>query len=88
MKKEVAKNKIIRKFKGTVVSNACDKTIVVVVKRSKIHPKYLKRFAITKKYQVHDPQNSYKAGDQVSFIECRPLSKSKRWRVIYDNNKV
>lgn len=82
MKKENSKGKIRRKFEGVVVSDKSDKTIVVAIERSKLHPKYLKRFAVTKNYKVHDPENKHKAGDKVTFVECRPLSKDKRWRVI------
>lgn len=71
-----------RKFAGVVVSDKNDKTIVVEVKRTKLHPKYLKRYIVTKKYKVHDPTNKYKVGDKVTFVECRPISKNKRWRVI------
>jgi small subunit ribosomal protein S17 len=60
-----------------------DKTIVVSVIRVKVHPKYKKRYTVTKKYKVHDERNQYKVDDKVTFIECRPLSKDKRWRVIY-----
>jgi small subunit ribosomal protein S17 len=73
---------IKRKFEGKVISNRGDKTIVVEVKRSKLHPKYLKQYFITKKYQVHDPKNQFKIGDRVSFVGCRPISKNKKWRVI------
>jgi len=76
------KKVVKRKFKGTVISDAADKTIVVLVKRSKINSKYLKRFAVTKKYKVHDSENKYKIGDSVDFIECRPISKDKHWRVL------
>ncbi len=77
------KSKTKRNFFGTVVSKAGDKTIVVAVKREKLHPKYLKRYAVTKKYKVHDPQNQYNVGDEINFIECRPLSKDKRWIVAH-----
>lgn len=80
---ETTDKKIIRKkFEGVVTSAKGDKTIVVAVKRTKLHSKYLKRFIVTKKYQIHDEQNEYKIGDNVEFIECRPYSKSKRWRVL------
>jgi len=75
--------KIKRKFEGIVVSDKSDKTIIVEVKRTKIHPKYLKRYSVSKKYKVHDPKNKHKIGDKVNFVECRPLSRDKRWRVIY-----
>ncbi len=82
MSDTTSQSKIQRKFRGTVVSAAPEKTIVVAVERSKIHPRYLKRFKVTKKYQVHDEKNQYKVGDVVTFVETRPLSKHKRWRVI------
>lgn len=76
--------KTIKKtFDGEVVGSAMDKTIVVKVERVKIHPKYKKRYSVSKKYKVHDEKNQFREGDKVSFIECRPLSKDKRWRVIY-----
>ncbi len=70
------------KLKGTVVSDAMDKTIVVAVETLKTHPKYLKKYRSTKKYKVHDAQNAHKKGDTVSFQECRPLSKDKRHTVV------
>ena len=78
-----SKKKSMRKFQGTVVSNKSDKTIVVVVTRTKVHPKYLKRFHVSKKYKVHDEKNQYRENEKVNFVECRPLSKDKRWRVLY-----
>jgi small subunit ribosomal protein S17 len=74
---------IKRKFKGTVVSNKMDKTVVVRVERAKKHPKYLKIYKVSKNYKVHDPENKFKVGDKVEFVECRPMSKDKRWRVVY-----
>jgi len=74
---------IKKKFSGIVISNKMDKTIVVRVDRVKVHPKYKKRYTVSKKYKVHDEKNRFNIGDKVSFIECRPLSKDKRWRVIY-----
>jgi len=76
------KNSIKRKFSGIVVSDKADKTIVVAVKNTKLHSKYLKRYIVTKKYRVHDPENKYKVGDVVEFIEARPISKNKKWRVL------
>lgn len=78
--KEEAK-KIIKKFKGTVVSNKNDKTIVVRVDTFKMHPTYKKRYRSSKKYKVHDEENRFKAGDTVEFVSCRPISKDKKWRV-------
>ncbi len=75
--------KVIRKkFSGTVVSDKSDKTIVVEVERVKINKKYKKRFIVSKKYKVHDEKNSCKIGDKVSFVECRPISKDKKWRIV------
>lgn len=82
MEKE-ARKKIFRKFHGTVVSDAMDKTIVVSVEMTKKHPKYLKHYKVHKKFKVHDQENKYKVGDLVEFVECRPISKEKRWTVIY-----
>ncbi len=81
MAKDSAK-KIHRKFTGTVVSSKGDKTLAVKVSRMRLHPKYLKRFIISKQYLVHDEKNEYQAGDNVTFIECRPISRRKCWRVL------
>lgn len=71
-----------RTFTGVVVSAKMQKTIVVRVDRIVVHPKYLKRFRVSKRYKVHDEKNAHTVGDTVQFVECRPLSKDKRWRVI------
>jgi small subunit ribosomal protein S17 len=71
-----------RRFTGVVVSDKMQKTIVVRIERAKTHPKYQKQFAASKRYKVHDEKNEFKAGDVVTFEECRPYSKDKRWRVI------
>jgi len=81
--KQIKPEIIRRRFSGLVVSDKSDKTIVVRVDSVKIHPKYKKRYTTSRRYQVHDEKNSHKVGDKVSFVECRPLSHSKRWRVIY-----
>jgi len=73
---------IIKKFNGVVVSNKNDKTIVVKVESVKVHPKYKKRYVVSRRYKVHDEKNECKVGEKVVFIECRPLSRDKRWRVI------
>lgn len=78
-----AKSIIKKRFSGVVVSNSMGKTIVVKVDSVKVHPKYKKRFTVSKKYKVHDEKNQFKVNDTVTFVECRPLSKDKRWRVIY-----
>lgn len=71
-----------RKFRGVVVSDKNDKTIVVKVETVRQHPKYQKRYSVSQKYKVHDEKNEYKVGETVTFVECRPLSRDKRWRVI------
>jgi small subunit ribosomal protein S17 len=68
--------------KGTVVSDAMDKTVVVSVERRFAHPLYGKRITRRKKYHAHDEVNEYQTGDIVIIEETRPLSKNKRWRVI------
>lgn len=77
---------IKRKFSGVVVSDKMDKTRVVVVEYVKTHPKYKKRYKVSKKFKVHDEKNQYKEGDKVEFVECRPLSKDKRWRMTYNES--
>ncbi len=71
-----------RKFQGVVLSNKMKKTIVVTVERIKEHKKYHKRYKIRRKFKVHDENNSAKPGDVVSFEECRPFSKEKRWMLV------
>ena len=77
------KEKILRKFKGEVISDKMAKTIVVRVDSFKMHPKYQKRYKVSRKYKVHDEKNQYKVGEVIEFVECRPLSKDKKWRAIY-----
>ncbi len=69
-------------FKGTVVSTAMDKTVVVAVDTFKTHPKYLKKYVSTKKYKAHDEDNACAVGDVVTIAACRPLSKEKRFVVV------
>lgn len=67
---------------GLVVSDKMDKTVVVAVETSKVHPLYKKAISVTKKYKAHDENNACKIGDKVKIVETRPLSKEKRWRVM------
>ena len=69
-------------IQGTVISNKMDKTAVILVERTVIHPRYKKRMKESKKYHIHDSTNSLKPGDKVKAMECRPLSKKKRFRLI------
>ena len=67
---------------GTVVSDAMDKTVVVLVERHVAHPLYAKRIKRRKKYHAHDETNEFRTGDIVTIEETRPLSKTKTWRVL------
>lgn len=82
--KKIEKTVVKKKFNGVVVGDKMDKTIIVRVDRIKKDKKYGKRYTASRKYKVHDSKNQFKTDDKVNFIECRPLSKDKRWRVIYD----
>ena len=72
----------VRTLKGTVVSDAMDKTIVVRVERTKMNQKYKKRYTVSKKYKAHDEENMFNVGDEVTIRACRPMSRDKRWRVV------
>ena len=76
------KAKISRRKKGIVVSDAMHKTVVVEVTMIKTLRKYHKKYRDTKRYSVHDETNSAKIGDLIHFEECKPLSKTKKWRII------
>lgn len=72
-----------RKFKGKVVSNKMNKTLVVAVSRVKEHPLYKKKFKITKRFKAHvENEKNFNIGDEVMLEETKPISKEKRWRVI------
>ena len=76
-------NTVNRKvFTGTVVSNQNDKTITVLVTTYKKHPLYSKRVISSKKFRAHDEKNEANTGDVVKITECRPISKSKKFRLI------
>ena len=68
-----------RTLTGTVVSDKMDKTIVVEVQRTLMHPVYRKFIRKRKKYMAHDSENQCGIGDKVVILESRPLSKRKRW---------
>ncbi len=67
---------------GIVFSNRMDKTITVAVKWKEKHPLYGKFVSKTKKYHAHDEKNECNIGDRVRIMETRPLSKTKRWRLV------
>ena len=72
-----------RTLRGTVVSDKNSKTVVVRVERRYKHPLYKKVLTRSKRYSVHDEKGTYKVGDVVSIIESRPISKTKKFEVIY-----
>lgn len=76
------KIKTPRALVGIVVSDKMAKTIVVRVDRTVLHPKYQKRYIKSRRYKVHDENKVAKVGDTVGFVECRPLSRDKRWRLL------
>ena len=67
---------------GVVVSDARDKTVTVLVASAARHPIYKKTMRTSTKLHAHDEENSARMGDTVRVMETRPLSKSKRWRVV------
>jgi small subunit ribosomal protein S17 len=71
-----------RSKQGRVVSDKMDKTIVVVSETRVPHPIYGKIIRKSVKFKAHDEQNDAKIGDTVRIVECRPLSKDKRWRLV------
>lgn len=79
---ETEKKSNKRVLTGRVMSDKCDKTIVVVVDRVEKHPLYKKYIRRRKKYMAHDASNECKVGDKVQIIESRPLSRRKRWQLV------
>jgi small subunit ribosomal protein S17 len=78
-----------KKMSGVVIGNSMDKTAVVIVNRLKKHSTYAKYIRRYSKYLIHDPMNKCQIGDKVRIVECRPLSKTKRWQLlqIIDKNE-
>ncbi len=70
-----------REIQGTVIKQSGDKTYSILVERRMMHPRYHKFVKRHKKYLIHDENNSLKVGDFVSALECRPLSKTKSFRL-------
>jgi small subunit ribosomal protein S17 len=73
-----------RVLQGVVVSDACNKTVIVRVERRVMHPVYKKFVSRSKKYAAHDEENRYHAGEAVRIQESRPISKRKHWVVLVD----
>ena len=76
------KRKLRRLRRGTVVSDARDKTIKVIHQYSRRHPKYGKIIRRRTTLHVHDPANEARLGDVVEVMACRPISKQKSWRLV------
>ena len=72
---------VVRALTGTVVSDKMNKTVTVLVERKVKHPMYGKIIRLSKKYHAHDENNEFHQGDVVVIEECRPLSKTKSWKV-------
>ena len=66
---------------GLVVSDKMDKTVVVSIERRVLHPRYKKVLKRRTRVKAHDETNQCHVGDRVLLVECRPLSRDKRWRV-------
>ncbi len=73
--------KNVRALTGTVVSDKMNKTVTVLVERKVKHPLYGKIIRLSKKYHAHDENNEFHPGDLVVIEECRPLSRTKTWKV-------
>jgi small subunit ribosomal protein S17 len=74
--------KVARTVTGTVVSDKMDKTVTVMIERKVKHPVYGKYIRRSTKLHVHDEDNTCQEGDKVTIEQCRPLSKSKSWRLV------
>jgi small subunit ribosomal protein S17 len=70
-----------KEFVGVVKSDKMDKTIVVAVETTTLHPLYKKYVRRIKKLKAHDETNDAKIGDRVRVVECRPISKEKCWKL-------
>ncbi len=75
-------SKNVRARTGKVVSDKMNKTVTVLVERRAKHPLYGKVIRLSKKYHAHDEDNGCHEGDTVIIEECRPLSRSKTWKVV------
>ena len=71
-----------RVLQGKIVSDKANKTVTVLVEHRVMHPIYKKIIRKSKKFAAHDEKNAHKVGEMVEIIECRPISKRKRWMVV------
>jgi len=67
---------------GNVVSDKCSKTRVILIENKTMHPLYKKTVLKKKKIMIHDEENKSKLGDTVKIVECRPISKKKKWALL------
>jgi small subunit ribosomal protein S17 len=92
MSEETVKTELERKVRktklGVVTSNKMDKTITVMVERKVKHPLYGKFVKKSTKFHAHDEKNECSIGDTVKIMESRPMSKTKRWRLVEVVEKV
>ncbi|MDX1607639.1 MAG: 30S ribosomal protein S17 [Candidatus Spechtbacterales bacterium] len=82
MSKKTKKEVNRKKLQGSIVSDKMQKTLVVRVDRMVEHPKYKKRYTISKNYKAHYEDGEYAVGDRVEIEETSPVSKHKKWKVI------
>lgn len=78
----MSETKVVRTKIGRVVSNSMNQTITVLVERREKHPLYGKFIRRSKKVHVHDENNDCNVGDKVTISECRPISKTKCWKLV------
>lgn len=75
--------------KGEITSISGTKTIVVTVKTYKNHPKYKKRYLISKKFHAHNPENTaFEIGQEITIYETKPISKLKKWTIVKPNKET
>jgi small subunit ribosomal protein S17 len=77
----MAERRVRKERRGLVISNRMQNTVVVSIGRTVMHPKYRKYLKLQSHVKAHDEKNECQIGDRVSIVECRPLSREKRWRV-------
>ncbi len=78
----MSESKTIRTESGRVISNKMDRTITVLVEHRVKHPLYGKYIRRSTKLHVHDEENACNEGDEVTISECRPISKTKSWKLV------
>jgi small subunit ribosomal protein S17 len=71
-----------RTLQGVIESHKMQKTVIVKVSAVKVHPKYHKRYSVSKRFPAHAEDGIYNVGDKVVIEETKPISKTKHWRVI------